>query len=128
MSSHETVQSTLVQQPPFVEGSVWSVQLVRAKPGQTRPYLECLRDEWKPLMQAAKEQGLILDYRILITPLAHAADWDVMITVELPNMAALDNYNEQLRLLAENLGSGGVQCARFHEIVGMKLMREAILT
>jgi len=41
-------------------------------------------------MEAAKAQGLILSYRILSGTYSNDDDFDVMMMVELPNMAALD--------------------------------------
>lgn len=120
--------AALAADPPYSEGSVWSVQFMQAKPGRTISYLAYLRSEWKPLMEAAKEQGLILSYRTLIAPLAHAGDWDVMLLIELPNMAALDGYNERIRELGGGLASRRNQDgSQLHELMGMKLLREAIL-
>jgi hypothetical protein len=111
----------------YMEGSVWSIQFLRAKPRQTHSYLSCLGENWKPLMEAAKQQGIILGYRTLIAPLGNPDDWDVMLVVELPNMAALDGYNEKLRALAADLGIGKPGCSQYSERVGMKLLREAVL-
>lgn len=119
----------LTDDPPYSEGPVWSVQFMQAKPGRTIPYLTYLRSEWKPLMEAAKQQGLILSYRTLIAPLTHADDWDVMLMIELPNMAALDGYNEKIRELGGGLASSRRQDgSQLHELRGMKLLREAILS
>jgi hypothetical protein len=116
---------------PYREGSVWSVQLIQSKPGMTRKYLANLRAGWTPLMDRAKEEGLILDYRIMLAPLGSRDDWDVMIMVELENMAALDEYGQKMEALAAdrrtNEALPPVGCAQFRDLVGMKLLREVTL-
>ncbi|MFF3734277.1 hypothetical protein ACFYXM_29235 [Streptomyces sp. NPDC002476] len=111
----------------YTEGSVWSIQFIRAKQGQTHSYLSCLGVNWKPLMEAAKQQRIILGYRTLLAPLGNPDDWDVMLLVELPDMAALDGYNEKMRALAAGLDIGKPSCSQHSERVGMKLLREAVL-
>ncbi|MFD5552724.1 hypothetical protein ACFWIA_02660 [Streptomyces sp. NPDC127068] len=128
-SSRATERAALAKDPPYSEGPVWSVQFMRAERGRTLSYLASLRSGWKPVMEAAKEKGLILGYRVLISPLAHPDDWDVVLVIELPNMAALDGYNEKLRELGGGLAApGNPDGSALHELMGMKLLREAILT
>jgi hypothetical protein len=119
---------------PYTEGTVWSVQFARTQPGTSKPYLRSLAPRWKPLMDEARRRKLILDYRILLSPLAHREDWDVMIVVEIENMAALDGYNARLEELARELEGGSGGCVslfdtigRPPDFVGMKLLREVKL-
>ncbi|GGS69865.1 hypothetical protein [Streptomyces cinerochromogenes] len=125
--STKTPEEAIANDAAYSEGSVWSVQFIRAKRGQTPSYLSCLGTQWKPLMEAAKQQGIILGYRVLMAPLNTPEDWDFMLLVELPNMAALDGYNEKMRALATSLGAEKPRCSQHSELVGMKLLREAVL-
>lgn len=115
---------------PYDEGSVWSIQFVRSHPGLSKAYLQTLASEWSPLMDEAKARGIIRDFRVAISPLGHRDDWDVMIMVEVENMAALDGHNDRMEHLAIELRGGG-RCASMQEtrgrppdLVGMKLARE----
>ncbi|MFC4531999.1 hypothetical protein [Sphaerisporangium dianthi] len=114
---------------PFTEGSVWSIQFAQTKPGMTAEYLRNLGAGWTPLMDEAKREGLILDYRVLVAPHANRDDWDVMLMVEVRNMAALDGYQEKMNDLAGRFvaGSAKQDCAQFRELLGMKLVREITL-
>jgi hypothetical protein len=119
---------------PYVEGSVWSIQFTRTLPGLSKEYLRTLGSEWKPLMEEATRRGLIRGYRVLICPLSHRDDWDVMLVVEVDNMAALDGYNDRMEGLVKEL-RGGAGCSTLQEthgrppdLVGMKLVREITLT
>jgi len=115
---------------PYDEGSVWSIQFNRTLPGLSKEYLRTLGSEWKPLMDEAARRGLIRGYRVLISPLSHRDDWDVMLMVEVENMAALDGYNDRMDSLVAEL-RGGAGCVTLQEthgrppdLVGMKLLRE----
>lgn len=115
---------------PYTEQSVWSIQFVRTEPDATKPYLKALSSEWVPIMEEAKRSNLILGYRILLTPPAHRDDWNVMIMVEVENMAALDGYSERIARISRGL-SGGSACvtvldkvSRPPDFIGMKLLRE----
>jgi hypothetical protein len=71
-------------------GSVWTVRMVHTEAMSKREYLNQLTLYYIPQMEAAKAQGLILSYRILTGTYSSADDFDVMMMVEFPNMAALD--------------------------------------
>ncbi|MFB7454567.1 hypothetical protein [Streptomyces sp. NPDC056194] len=114
----------------FSEGPVWSVQFAQTKPGLTNAYLANLAAKWKPLMEEAKRRNVIRGYRILVAPPAHRDDWNVMIVVEVENMAALDGYSERMAELAAGLDrpeGRSQECAQFRELLGMKLVREVFL-
>ncbi|MET8139766.1 hypothetical protein ABZU32_05590 [Sphaerisporangium sp. NPDC005288] len=114
---------------PFTEGSVWSIQFAQTKPGMTAEYLRNLGAGWTPLMDEAKREGLILDYRVLVAPHVNRDDWDVMLMVEVRNMAALDGYQEKMNDLAGRVSAGNAKqdCAQFRDLLGMKLVREITL-
>src|SRR5262249_35150711 len=106
MTSDETL--------PYTEDSVWSVQFARTKPGATNAYLEHLSKAWKPVMEEAIQRGIILSYRVLLSNYTSPNDWDVMILIELKDMAALDGYSERMGQVAKDLGAaGGGGCGSF---------------
>ncbi len=71
-------------------GSVFSVRMVRTEAMSKQQYLNQLTEYYIPQMEAAKAQGLILSYRILSGTYSNEDDFDVMMLLEFPNMAALD--------------------------------------
>jgi hypothetical protein len=114
----------------YAEGSVWSVQFARTKPGATAAYLRHLSEAWKPVMEEAQRREIVLSYRILLSNLTGPSDWDVMIMIELKNMAALDGYAERMGRLVKDLGAaGGGGCRQFLEDFSeyMRLTREVNL-
>jgi hypothetical protein len=88
---------------PYTEGSVWSLQFARTKSGESDEYVKFLRDGWKPVMEEAKRQKVILSYRVLLSNFTSPGDWDVMILIELENMAALDGYRDKLGRIVDEL-------------------------
>ena len=52
---------------PFHNGSVWNVQFIRVKPGVETTYMNYLASDWKRAQEAAKQAGIIQDYKVLST-------------------------------------------------------------
>ena len=122
-------------EPYYEEGPVWSVQYIRTLPGMTRSYFANLKAEWRSLMEAAKKYNLILNYRVFLAPPTSPDDWDVMLTIEVKNMAVLDNFNHKLATVATKLRAAQPKqpgktkpLIDVREILGMKLLREVTLT
>src|SRR4030095_7773730 len=75
---------------PFTLGSVWTVTLVRVKPGMDVPYLRALAVGWKQVMDEPRNQQLIVSYKILDGNLPGKDEWNMMLLVEQKNWAAFD--------------------------------------
>ncbi len=71
-------------------GSVFTVRMVHTEAMSKQEYLNHLTQYYIPQMEAAKAQGLILSYRILSGTYSNEDDFDVMLMLEFPNLAALD--------------------------------------
>lgn len=122
------------QDHPYTEAGVWQITYVKTAPGHFEDYLRDLAAGWKRVNDAAIEQGHVRSYKILTAEAAHRDDWDLMLLVELPNMAALDGAMEKFDpIVAEVFGSlpqsqqATVQRAELREILGGKLAREIVL-
>ncbi|MGH7564250.1 MAG: hypothetical protein ACREK5_07485 [Gemmatimonadota bacterium] len=122
------------QDHPYTEGSVWEVSYVKTTPGHIEDYLRDLAAGWKRVNDAAIEQGYIRSYKILAAGAADRDDWDLMLLVEYPNMAALDGGMEKYDpIVAQVFGSlpqsqqATVQRTQLREILGEKLAREITL-
>ncbi len=88
---------------PYTEGPVWQVQFVNMKPGMSDIYLKNLADGWIKEMRAAKDQGLIMDYKVLEAANAEENDWNLMLMYELKNYAMLDGMNQKMRAIGNKL-------------------------
>jgi hypothetical protein len=119
---------------PYTEGPVWSITMVKTKPGMGDDYLKTLAKIYKSTNDEMKKQGLIMDYKVLIGNNANAQDFDVLLMVEYKNMAAFDTLREKADPIADKiLGSeevqrqGAIKRMEIRDILGDKLMREVTL-
>lgn len=71
-------------------GSVWQVSLIETKPGMFNQYMAYLNGPWKQIQEARKKTGQVLSYKILNVVSARDAEPDLMLMIELKNMAVLD--------------------------------------
>lgn len=119
---------------PYTEGPVWTVTMVKTKPGMEDDYLKTLAKIYKATNEEAKKQGLIMDYKILLGAASTPQDYDILLMQEFKNMAAFDNLRDKLDPIdAKIIGSedvqrqGAVKRMEIREIMGDKLMREITL-
>jgi hypothetical protein len=125
-----TTQSTA----PYTEDGVWQVTMVKTKTGMSDDYLKALATIFKSTNDEAKKQGIIKDYKILIGDAATQHDYDILLMIEYPNMAALDGLREKIDPIGTKLvGSQdqqrqlAVKRLEIREIMGDKTMREITL-
>src|SRR5437762_8945018 len=125
-----TTQSTA----PYTEGGVWQITMVKTKPGMSDDYLKALAKIFKSTNDEAKRQGLITDYKILAGDAATQQDYDILLMVEYPNMAALDGLRDKTDpIAAKTIGTEdqqrqlAVKRLEIREIMGDKTMREITL-
>jgi hypothetical protein len=118
---------------PYSEGPVWNVQFVKTKPGMATLYLKNLSDGWIKVMNEAKTEGLVLDYKVISGMPGSKDDWDLMLMYELKNHAAEDGLSDKMESIRNKLfGSEDVQqksaVARndLRELLGGKSTQELI--
>jgi hypothetical protein len=119
---------------PYTEGGVWQITMVKTKTGMEDDYLKALATIFKSTNDEAKKQGIIKDYKILIGDAATQQDYDILLMIEYPNMAALDGLREKTDPIGAKLvGSEdqqrqlAVKRLEIREIMGGKTMREITL-
>jgi hypothetical protein len=119
---------------PYTEGPVWTISMIKTKPGMADDYLKNLAQIYKAVNDEAKKQGIIMDYKILLGNDATPQDFDILLMQEFKNMAAFDSLREKTDPIARKLiGSedvqrqGAVKRMEIREIMGNKLMREITL-
>jgi hypothetical protein len=119
---------------PYTEGPVWVVTMIKTKAGLGDDYLKSINQTVKPVYDEGKKQKIILDYKILDGDAMGAQDFNILIMVEYPNMAALDGLRDKMDPIVEKImGSEdqrratAVKRLDVREILGTKTMREITL-
>ena len=119
---------------PYTEGPVWTLTMVKTKSGMSDDYLKQIGQSVKPVMEEEKKQKLILDYKILDGDAMGAQDFNILIMVQYPNMAALDGLRDKTDPIIEKAMGGedqrratAVKRLDIREILGVKTMREITL-
>jgi hypothetical protein len=120
------------QSHPYTEGAVLEVTEVRIKDGQFDNYMQYLQERYKPMMEAQKKAGIIVDYGIYGRQPRSPDDADMYLTVVYANMGALDNMRERVDpLMREVSGQTSAQANKAYAdrgsmrtILGSELIRE----
>jgi hypothetical protein len=118
---------------PYREGHVTEVSFIKIKPGQFNNYLKYLDGPYKTAMEASKKAGLITGYSVFESQARSPQDADVILTVDYPNMAALDRTDEADAIMAKVMGSLAAQDKAamdresMRELIGSQLIRELVL-
>ena len=115
------------------EGAVTEVAYVRIEYGHFEEYIDWLNSTWKPTMEATKEAGLIIDYKVFRLTPKSSDQPNIILWITYKNMAALDK-NIELEAIAERvIGSTEVQNKarvgrnEYRKILGTELIRELVL-
>jgi hypothetical protein len=125
-----TGTSAVDQERPWTLGSVWSVDFIRVKPGQTLTYGRELAASWKKMLDEQKEQGLVLSYKILSGSPSNRDDFTHMLLVEFPNYAVFDQQEKMDATMKKVIGSLGDLNEMFRkreeirEAIGTRVLRE----
>jgi hypothetical protein len=133
-SAATTTTSATQSTAPYTEGGVWQITMVKTKPGMSDDYLKALAKIFKSTNDEAKRQGIITDYKILVGDAATQQDYDILLMIEYPNMAALDGLREKTDPIGAKLvGTDdqqrqlAVKRLEIRDIMGGKTMREITL-
>jgi hypothetical protein len=129
-----TAGTAYAQNPNYDVGPVWRVTYYSIKPGQGDAFWKDLRENFKPIYEEFKKQGLISDYKVFQnTGSDHPNDWDVAIAILYPNWAALDQLDTKgATIAAKHYGSrdamleAGKKRADYREVVASHLAREVM--
>ena len=129
-----TATHVLASDRPYSEGTVWSLSFIKTQTGKTDDYVKNLGAGWKPVMEEAKKQGLILSYKVILSDRATPADWELLLMLEFKNMAAMDGWDEKERAIVDKVFGTHEKAQtddgkrnEIREILGSKLAREIII-
>jgi hypothetical protein len=139
-SSHIYAQSKNQKKSPpreyrkvFHEGHVWTLTMVKVKPGMTEDYLRALRGSLRKMEDEAVRQGLMVSYKILVGSSANDDDWDVLLMEEYQSLASLDGIDDRMRPIQEKfvgdqdeLRNVMISRSEMRSIYGDKMMREIV--
>jgi hypothetical protein len=122
------------QDKPYTEGTVWTLTMIRVKPGMFDVYMRDVLPVRKQIGEEAKKQGLVMSSHILSGNSMGRDDWDLILLVEYKNWAAFDGMTAKYDAIAEKLiGSEDKQVQLMtkrgdvREILGNKVMQELIV-
>jgi hypothetical protein len=118
----------------YNEGPVWTLTMIKTKTGLSDEYIKQITGTVKPVYDEEKKQKIILDYKILNGEASDPHDFNILILVEYPNMAAFDALRDKMDpVIAKVMGSEeqqrdlAVKRLDIREILGTKTMREITL-
>jgi hypothetical protein len=122
------------QDKPWTEGSVWSLSMIRVKPGMFDVYMREILPMRKKINEEAKKQGLLVSSHVLTGNALGRDDWDVLFMDEYKNWAAFDGLSAKFdAIMSKIVGSEDKQVqlmvkrTEVREIMGDKTMQELII-
>ena len=81
---------------PYTDGGVREVQYIRVKPGHFDEYMTFLAGPYKQQMEAQKKAGVITGWGAYQSDDRDENDWNIVLTTDYKNMAALDNLRDRV--------------------------------
>jgi len=119
---------------PYRNGSVWSISLIRMRPGMDTAYLGYVANDWKREQEALKKDGQIISYRVLTTEAHGSNDWNIMLMSEYKDLATMEANEDKADKLAQTvIGNDDVQMKgyrerlQYREVLDTRVAREIVL-
>jgi hypothetical protein len=109
---------------PYDEGPVTIVSSLRTLPGMNDAYLRYLATTYRTNMEAAKKEGIILDYRVYETTPRSPDEPNIYLTVTYKNMAAMDGLDDRMEPIMQR--SFGDDAARSKAAIDREKMRRPL--
>ena len=122
-----------VDERQYIEGPVTLVEYIQVEYGHFEEYIDWLNTVFKPTMEATKEAGIIIDYKIFRAIPKSLDEPNIVRMITYRNMAALDKGVEEEDVAKKVIGTTEVQnkarVARndYRKLLGSELIRELIL-
>ena len=118
----------------YIEGPVTEVDEVHVEYGHFEEYIDWLNSTWKPIMEAMKKAGLIIDYKVFrLTPKSPDQP-NIILWITFKNAAAALDKGAELEDVAKKvIGSTEVQNKarvsrnEYRKVLGTEYIRELIL-
>ena len=117
----------------YNEGPVTAVTYLKIEYGHFDEYVDWLNSTWKPLNEAKKKAGLIIDYKVFAARPKTPEEPNVIFMITYPNMASFDRRAEEDVFAVKMIGSAKdqnkarVDRSSYRKNLGSELIREIIL-
>jgi hypothetical protein len=122
----------------YTDGPVTEVAYVRVEYGHFEEYVAWLNAKWKPTMEAAKQAGLIVDYKVCRASPKSPDQPNIFLMITYKNMAVfagdigdkamdLDAVAEKVIGSTEIQNQARVGRNEYRTVLGYELIRELIL-
>ena len=119
---------------PFRNGSVWSIGIIKMKPGMETAYLNYIASDWKREQEAFKKDGQIISYKVLTTEAHGSNDWNIMLMTEYKDLATMEANEAKADNLAQTVSGndekqmqGYRDRLQIREVLDNRIAREIIL-
>ena len=130
--------SSISKERGYTDGPVTSVAYIRIEYGHFEEYVAWLNSTWKPVMEASKKAGLILDYKVCRASPKSPEQPNIFLMITYKDMAAfggdMGDKAADLDAMAEKvIGSIEVQNEarvfrnEYRKVLGTELIRELVL-
>ena len=119
---------------PYTEGPISVVTAIRTVDGMWDDYVAWLGGPWKQLMEAEKQAGLILDYRVYTATARNPNEPDLYLVVIYKNWASFDGLTAKEDAITEKLigplkkaNAEYAERGKLRKILGEELIQQLIL-
>ncbi|HEV8429008.1 MAG TPA: hypothetical protein VGQ41_13990 [Pyrinomonadaceae bacterium] len=119
---------------PFRNGSVWSISLIKMRPGMETAYLKYIAGDWKREQEALKKDGQIISYKVITTEAHGSNDWNIMLMSEYKDLATMEANEAKADNLAQTvIGNDEIQMKGYRErlqireVLDTRVAREIVL-
>ena len=117
----------------YNEGPVTAVTYLKIEYGHFDEYVDWLNSTWKPLNEAKKKAGFIIDYKVFAARPKTPDEPNVIFMITYPNMASFDRKIEEdvfgVKLIgsAKDQNKARVDRTAYRKNLGSELIREIVL-
>ena len=118
----------------YSEGPVVEEDLIEVEYGHFEEYVDWLNTVWKPTLEAMKQAGLVMDYKVYRATPNSPGQADVILWIVFKNgAAALDHGVEAENVAKKVIGSTEFQNKarvfrnQYRKVLGIQYIREIIL-
>ena len=117
----------------YNEGPVTAVTYLKIEYGHFDEYVDWLNSTWKPLNEAKKKAGFIIDYKVFAARPKTPDEPNVIFMITYPNMASFDRKVEEdvfgVKIIgsAKDQNKARVDRTAYRKNLGSELIREIIL-
>lgn len=124
----------LAQTKPYHNGSVWEMQCIHVKAGMEDRYARYLAGDWKKEMDAMKNAGYVLSYKVISTEAHSPTDCNVILMTEFKDLTTMEANQDKAEQLSEQLfggmpkvEAGYTDRSSYRDVIGSRIAREIIL-